>query len=521
MKLLIEDITLNPDQSEDLIPFILKKNYNINADEICIARKSLDARDKGNIVYRYRVIADVRDDQAGSLLKKNNLSVYEEPEEPVIKKRNSSEPVIIVGAGPAGLFCALRLIESGINVIVLERGQPVEERVKDIALLEKQGVLNTESNVLFGEGGAGTYSDGKLTARTKRPESRWFFGELIRHGADESVSYEAKPHVGTDRLGQIIRNIRNTIAQNGSQIVFNEKAVEFITERAAVKGVRTESGKEYAGRAVVLATGHSAGDVFKMLNSNDIALEKKGFAAGVRIEHPSGLINGIQYGNSKFKNSLPPAEYVLTFSNKKTGRGVYSFCMCPGGQVVNASSEENLLCVNGMSNSKRDSPFSNSALVVTVNPDDFPGDVLSGIEFRRNIEEKAFSAGGGGFVSPAQRVTSFLQGKVDAGLPESSYLPQVKANSIAAYLPAWITDELKQALQVFDRRMKGFLSEDALLIGAETRTSSPVRILRRKDFQSVSIDRLYPAGEGAGYAGGIVSSAVDGIRIADSILENI
>jgi len=522
MKIQIDNITLSPDRKEQEISRILSERYLItDLQGFRIIKKSLDARDKGNILYRYRVVVEINEDQALTLLKHENVTTYEEQplSIPVIHKPGG--PVIIVGSGPAGVFCALRLVEAGIKVTILERGKSVDERMKDISLLEKSGSLNEESNVLFGEGGAGTYSDGKLTARTRLPESHWFFRQMIHHGAPESILYEAKPHIGTDRLRSIIKGIRATIISNGSDILFQERVSDLMVSGSSIAGVRSSKGEEFAGAAVVLATGHSTRDIYGLLHEQNISLEKKGFAVGVRIEHPVQLINDIQYGKSRFKNILPAAEYILTFNNKQTGRGTYSFCMCPGGQVVNSSSEQEMLCVNGMSNSRRNAPFSNAALVVTVHPHDLAEDIMSGIELQRHIEKAAYISGGGGFTAPAQRVTSFVEHKIDVGLPAVSYRPGVRASTIDSYLPDWITEELRAALPLFNRKMKGFISGEAVLIGAETRTSSPLRIIRGEDFQSVSVKRLYPAGEGAGYAGGIVSSAVDGIRVADAIIASL
>jgi len=520
MKIQIDNITLTPDKQsgKDLINHISDKHGISKITGLQIIRKSLDARKKDNILYRYRVACDVPDSEAEGLLQNKDISEYEPINFPEPIKSNSNLEVIIVGAGPAGLFSALRLIRAGVRVTILERGKPVEERMKDISILEGNGTLNEESNVLFGEGGAGTYSDGKLTTRTKKDETLWFLNEMVKHGASEEIKYEAKPHVGTDRLRQIIISIRKTIIDSGSSILFNERVTDLILQNSIIKGVITSSGNEYRADSVVLAAGHSARDLYELLNSRKIALEKKGFAIGVRVEHPADLINSIQYGKSKYRDNLPTAEYILTHNNKKTGRGVYSFCMCPGGSVINSSSEEGKLCVNGMSLSKRNSPWSNSAIVVSVKQDDVGDDILSGIELQREIERNAFIAGGGGFLAPAQRITSLLKNRLDNSITGTSYRPGVSPSKISDYLPPWISEEIKNAMEVFDRKMKGFISESAILIGAETRTSSPLRICRDENLQSISVEGLFPTGEGAGYSGGIVSSAVDGIRAADSIL---
>jgi uncharacterized FAD-dependent dehydrogenase len=405
-------------------------------------------------------------------------------------------------------------------VELFERGGKVEERLRDIHAVTHQGVLNPESNVLFGEGGAGAYSDGKLTTRIHRPEVEWFFGRLVECGAPGSVLYEQRPHLGTDRLVPLIRELRKRLEEAGVALHFNERVIDIISDGVSVRGVRTAGGGEFLAEAVVLASGHSARDVYPMLVQRGVALEKKGFAVGVRAEHPAELIDVMRYGKPSREAGLPPADYFLSFRNRRSGRSVYSFCMCPGGEVINSSSEEGLLCVNGMSYSARDGTRSNAALVVSMGAADIPGGPLDGIEFQRGIEALAFSAGGGGYHAPAQRITSFVRGNKGSGLPAVSYRPGVREAPVRSYLPDWIATEIALALKSFDRKMRGYLSDEGVLIGAETRTSSPVRIPRGEDMQSVSLRGLYPAGEGAGYAGGIVSSAVDGIRAADKIRAN-
>jgi len=518
MKLAIDGITLSPDQNEESIEKILKDRYGLDFQfNWKIIRKSLDARDKSKIVFRYRILAELPDDVSERLLKiRPEIKIHHEIgfRAPA---RMKGEKICIAGSGPAGLFCALRLIEYGADVDIFERGKAVDERIDDIQRLESAGELDEESNVLFGEGGAGTYSDGKLMTRTSRPETSWFYGKLFDLGVSDEVLYDARPHIGTDRLRGLVRSIRKTILDAGSRIHFSERIEDILIVDGAVKSVVTSRGREIGCSVLVLATGHSARDMYYLLRKKAVVMEKKGFAVGMRIEHPKELINSIQYGRSKFTPLLPPADYRLAYNNKKTGVGVYSFCMCPGGRVINSSSEKNMLCTNGMSYSSRNGVFSNSAIVATVEPGIFNDDALSGIEFQRKIEGMAFTAGGGGFLAPAQTLKAFMKDTVDSALPEVSYLPGVSPSAAAEYLPAWIVDEIKSAMKYFERRMKGFTFPESVLIGAETRTSSPVRILRDDSFQSVSVGGLYPAGEGSGYSGGIVSSAVDGIRIADAI----
>ncbi len=521
MKIQIDNIILTPDEPESNIKTFIFDNYNLRITQYVILKKSLDARKKNNIHYKYRITTDIPEENFKILVKHKNITEYsqgfEEPRIIQVTKKNSNK-IVIVGCGPSGLFSALRLISAGYKVTLFERGKKIEERIHDIQILEKSGILNLESNVLFGEGGAGTYSDGKLTTRTNRSEIFWFYEKLIQFGAPESIKFEIRPHLGTDHLRSIIKNIRYEILSSGSEIFFNEKVDDILISDSKIFGLRTSSGNEYAADIIIQATGHSARDMYELIDKKNILIEKKNFAIGMRIEHPAELINTIQYGNSRYKNNLPVADYFLTFNNKKTGRGVYTFCMCPGGFVINSSSENNRLCTNGMSFSKRNSEFSNSAIIVTVEKNDTPAGNLGGINFQQMLEETAFAAGEGQYQAPAQRVTSFLNNKIDSILPEVSYTNGVIPCRMDTLLPSWISDEIKNALLIFNNKMKGFTSENGILIGIETRSSSPVRILRNDDFESVTIKGLYPVGEGSGYAGGIVSSAVDGIRAADKII---
>ncbi len=521
MLLDINNIVLLPDENDDIIETKASQMLNCsNLRLIKILKKSLDARNKGNIHYKYRIAAEIPVNEASDIITKG-LAVEYLPQKQAAPPRISvKKNIVIIGLGPAGLFSALRLAEAGARVTILERGKPVEERMADIEILERDGILNTESNVLFGEGGAGTYSDGKLTSRSNKPEINWFYEKMIEFGAKESISYESKPHIGTDKLQAIAKNARNHLLKLGSEIHFSEKVTGFTFSNNRISSVLTASGNEYVSDTVILATGHSSREVYELLESEEICLEQKGFAIGVRIEHPAEEINSIQYGNSKYKKVLPTAEYQLIHTDKRTGRAVYSFCMCPGGTIVNSSSEKSMLCTNGMSNSRRDMRFSNSAIVVTVAPGNMGNGPLAGIRLQRKIEKKAFLAGEGSFRAPAQSLLSFL-GKKENVLPDiSSYRNGLVPAELEQYLPAFITAEMRKTIPLFDRKMKGFISENAVLIGPETRTSSPVRITRNPDFQSVSTEGLYPIGEGAGYSGGIVSSAIDGIKCADSIIES-
>ncbi len=522
MRLLVDNITLSPDQPEELLGAAVRKELALTENPtVRIHRKSLDARKKDSIVWRYRLVIEVDELTGQALLNREGITAFPEIQEPAVPATRGDSSVIVVGAGPAGLFAALRLSRAGIRVTLLERGKPVEDRMRDISVLEEKGRLDPESNVLFGEGGAGTYSDGKLTARTRKPESEWFFREMISSGAGPEVAYMSKPHVGSDRLRVIVSEIRKSIECMGSVVRFGTRADDLLMEGDRCAGIVTSGGEELRSDAVILAMGHSARDTYYRLQERGVAMERKGSAVGLRVEHPAELIRSIQYGSSKYRDILPPAEYSVSSNNLKTGRGIYSFCMCPGGAVINSSSESGMLCVNGMSDSVRDSQWSNAALVVTVGPEDYGPGVLAGLEFQRRIESAACGSGGGGYRAPAQRLTSFLKNRRDSSLPSCSYRPGVRACPVSDYLPEFIVSELKNALHAFDRRMKGFITGEALLVGAETRTSSPVRILRDGAFQSVSVRGLYPAGEGAGYAGGIVSSAVDGICVADAVMKSL
>lgn len=518
MFLQISNIKLPPSQPDHSILAIINSEYNLSLTSFQILKKSLDARNKKDIFYSLRILIETDNTTASRLLEYEDIEEYTHPVIPETLRRNYTEAIIVIGAGPAGLFASLRLIESGARVILLERGRCVEERMDDITSLEQNGILNPDSNALFGEGGAGTYSDGKLTTRINRPEILWFYKKLIEHGAPQSAAYESKPHIGTDQLQNIIKNIRKTITGSGSEIKFGERVTDLYISNGKITGVATSAGNEYLSGTVILATGHSARDIYSLLKEKCIQLEKKGFAAGVRVEHPADDINMIQYGKSRYLKTLPAAEYSLAWNNKISGRGIYSFCMCPGGSVINSSSENEELCVNGMSMSKRNNNYSNSAIVVTVKKEDSGDDPLSGIELQREIERKAFRSGGGTFKAPAQKIISFINKKSDKNIGPTSYRNGVTPARLEDFLPEWITEEIRTALTFFNNKMDGFISEHGIFIGAETRTSSPVRITRDQSFQSLSVRGLYPAGEGAGYAGGIVSSAVDGIRCADAII---
>lgn len=469
---------------------------------------------------------------------------------------NAKHSVIIIGAGPAGLFAGLKLIEQGIKPIILERGKNVRARRRDLAALNKDGIINPESNYCFGEGGAGTYSDGKLYTRsTKRGDVNRILNILVQFGAEEKILYESHPHIGTNKLPNIITAIREQIVNCSGEVLFEKKVVDFITENDFIKGVKTLDGTTFYADAVILATGHSARDIFELLHAKNILIEAKPFALGVRVEHPQDLINQIQYsplqtspGEGGF---LPPASYSVV--EQIHDKGVFSFCMCPGGIIAPASTNEGELVVNGWSPSKRNNPFANSGIVVQVEVKDVMKyfkniksetyqtshirDHTSNIvhptsniqhrtstplllmQFQKHVEQNAYSAGGGKFVAPAQRLIDFCNDKISATLPECSYVPGVHSTNLANVLPAFIYSPLQQAFKMFGKKLKGYFTNEAIIVATESRTSSPVRIPRdEKTLHHPQIKNLYPCGEGAGYAGGIVSAAMDGEKVATAIV---
>ena len=432
----------------------------------------------------------------------------------------SGAPVLIVGDGPAGLFCAHELARAGIASIVIERGKTVQPRRHDLAALQKRGEVDADSNYCFGEGGAGTYSDGKLYTRAdKRGEPRDVLETLAEAGAPEDILVDARPHIGSNKLPRVVTSMRESLENVGVRFEMGARVTKLRIERGVACGVELHDGRSLDGRAVVLATGHSARDVFDMLLAAGVALEPKAFALGVRIEHPQSLVNRSQYGRDAEHPKLPNASYRLAEG------GVFSFCMCPGGWIVPASTESGALVVNGMSLSRRDSPFANSGLVASIEPSDweragFHGP-LGGVALQARIERAAFEAGGGAMRAPATRASDFLAGKTSQTVSETSYIPGVTPGEVGAVLDVAgvkIAERIRSSLRVFDRRIRGYASSEAVLLATESRTSAPVRTPRdRETLESVSVKRLYPCGEGAGYAGGIVSAALDGIRVARAI----
>ncbi len=486
--------------------------------EYKIIKKSIDARDKKNILFVYEI--DISCEREKELLKKNKSNdIFETPEEiyefPMSGTERLANRVVVVGSGPSGLFAAYMLAEAGYKPLILERGEKVEDRVKTVEEFFQTNKLNINSNIQFGEGGAGTFSDGKLNTLTKDKFNRAkrVFEIFVENGAPDEIMYLSKPHIGTDILRKVVINMREKIIMMGGEFRYNSMVTDLIIENNKITGVEVNNKEKILADVVVLAIGHSARETFYMLNEKGIEMKAKNFAVGVRIEHPQEMISKSQYGDSY--KLLEPASYKLTYQTSK-GRGVYSFCMCPGGFVVNASSEDGHLVVNGMSNYKRDEANANSAIVVTVNKDDFGENPLDGIEFQRNLEKKAYLLGQG--LIPVQLYGDFKEEKITESL--GSIIPNTKGSYNFADLnklfPSYISEALKEAIPNFDKKIKGFAREDAVLLGVESRTSSPVVIVRN-EMGVANIKGLYPCGEGAGYAGGITTSAIDGVKVAENI----
>lgn len=520
MPFIYRNLCLTPHDCEESLPALLAARLSVpraSVRDLRIIRKGIDARKKPQIKMVYTLSFSADDAIRSRLGGDPALEWQDEKADPIPVQIQSHKRIVIVGFGPAGLFAALRLAEYGVTATIIERGEPVEQRALSVQRFWKEGILDPESNVQFGEGGAGTFSDGKLTCRSKDPLVPWVLEQFAAFGAQPEVRYLAKPHIGTDRLRTVISAIRRNLLEKGFAIRFGCRMTDLDIKNGCIAAVTLNDTEEMPCDYLILASGHSARDTFELLERLNVPLQRKPFAMGLRVEHPQELINRIQYGNQKQPN-LPAADYAVAWNSSSSGRSAYSFCMCPGGVVVGGASEAGGVVTNGMSGQLRNSPYANSALVVNVREKDFDGaGPLAGIRLQRRWEQRAFELGGGGYLAPAQNLLDFLHlpGK---GATRSSYRPGICETELDSVLPPFIIDTLREGISDFGRKLKGFVTSEATLIGIESRTSSPVRILRDSCFESVGVKGLYPAGEGAGYAGGIMSSAVDGIKIADSIV---
>ncbi len=529
----VTDLSLPLDHAPEALEAALCAKLGIGADRLerfSVARRGNDARRKSAIKLVYSLDVAVKDEAEVLARLAGDPHVRPAPDTayrfPVMapegwpNKPDAQRPVVI-GAGPCGLLAALILAQMGFKPIIIERGKAVRERTKDTWGLWRRSVLEPESNVQFGEGGAGTFSDGKLYSRIKDPRhlSRKVLTEFVRAGAPEDILTEAHPHIGTFRLVTMVMSIRETIEALGGEYRFGTRVDDFAVEDGRIKGLHLSNGEFLPASHVVLAVGHSARDTFEKLHQRGIHVEAKPFAIGVRIEHPQSWIDKARYGPSAGNKVLGAAAYSLAHK-ASNGRSVYSFCMCPGGRVVAATSEEGRVVTNGMSQYSRAEFNANSGLVVDISPErDFPGGPLAGVELQRKLESLAFVAGGSNYQTPGQKVGDFLAGKASSefGVVTPSYKPGVKLTDMAECLPGFVLDAIREALPVFGRQVPGYDHPDVVMTGVETRTSSPVRITRGADFQSINTRGLYPAGEGAGYAGGILSAAVDGIKVAEAL----
>ncbi|MBR4694437.1 MAG: FAD-dependent oxidoreductase [Bacilli bacterium] len=511
----IDNIKIYEDLSdEEIIYRTLKKNKIASKDiiESNIVKKSIDARDKKNVHYNYAIDVKVKDES-----KYSNLKIIQEiPKEEINKKRKSVYKPVIVGSGPAGLFCALTLVEYGYEPIILEQGSSVDERIKYIKEYRETGHLNELCNVQFGEGGAGTFSDGKLTTGINSPYIKDVLNTFYKFGAPKEITYLSHPHIGTDNLIKILKNIRNYIEEKGGEYHFDTKLININKENDAY--LLETNNQQFKTDCLVLAIGHSARDTYKMLLDREINMVRKNFSVGVRIEHKQSMINESQYGTFT-KLHLPPAEYKLAYHNDE--RSCYTFCMCPGGEVIASSSNKEAIVTNGMSEYKRDKENANAALLVNVLTTDFVGDdPLAGVTFQEELEHHAYILGGSNNYAPVQRVEDYLNNKISENVGEiiPSYKPGYTLSNLNELFPEYINKTLKEGIIAFDKKIKGFANPDAILTGVETRSSSPVTITRNDDLEC-NLPGIYPCGEGAGYAGGITSAAVDGIKVAIKIIE--
>ncbi len=523
MRYRVSNIPLWLDEDESRIVPRAAEKLGVSPEhvsDLLVVRRSLDARKKGHARWLVNVEVTVsgtmRDAPA-------DVAPVEEPEGPPPRVRRPDVPPIVLGAGPAGLFCAWALLERGVASVVVDRGKPVAPRRRDVAALMRSGDLDPESNMNFGEGGAGAYTDGKLGTRIHHPAVRKVVELFARFGDAARILVEGKPHVGSDVLPAAISAMREELERGGCTFVWNARAVDLELAGKRFRGLRLADGRTIGSNRLVLAPGNSARELFELFAERGWPLEAKAFAAGFRAEHPQALIDRIQYGTERRHPKLPPADYRLADNPKVGGeaRGVFSFCMCPGGVVVPTPTEPGMQCTNGMSNSHRSSSLANAGIVVAVSPADFEAEgfigPLAGLAWQRKWEREAYRLGGGGYRAPAQRLAPYLAGKRGAPAERTSYRPGITPSDLSELYPARVREALRAGLRAFERRMHGFVTEEALLLGVETRTSSPCRLVRGEDLQSPGLRGVYPAGEGAGYAGGIVSSAVDGLRVAEAI----
>ena len=525
----LTELRLPLDHSPTALPTAIVQRLGIQLDDLInftVFKRGYDARKRDAIVLVYTIDAEVR--AANQLLEKfkDDVHVNLAPDTRYQFVANVQAPLaqrpIIVGFGPCGIMAGLILAQMGLRPIILERGKKVRERTKDTWGLWRRNQLNPESNVQFGEGGAGTFSDGKLYSQIKDPKhyGRKVLSEFVKAGAPEEILYVSKPHIGTFRLVKMVENMRHEIEQLGGEIRFQQQVSDVLIENNTLRGVILANGEELRSDYVIFALGHSARDTFKMLYERGVFMEAKPFSIGFRIEHPQTLIDQARFGKYAGNELLGAADYKIVH-HAKNGRSVYSFCMCPGGQVVAATSEPGRVVTNGMSQYSRAERNANAGIVVGITPDDYSGSPLAGIEFQRQWESRAYELGGGNYEAPGQLVGDFIKGiaSTQLGSVEPSYQPGVHLTDLATSLPTYAIHAIREALPAFDRQIKGFSMYDAVLTGVETRTSSPLRMTRGQDMQSLNTKGLYPAGEGAGYAGGILSAGVDGIRVAEAVAQ--